>query len=299
MGTDLVVLAPEDAFEAGPMVQALFADWDRRFSRFRPDSELSVVNAAAGRAVEVSEGFLEVTRVAIAAAGATDGLFDPTLELLLIDLGYDRTFADLPADRPASAFDRWRSGGWRGIDLDATRRTVRLPAGVGLDFGGIAKGMAVDAAIGRLAALGISPAAVSAGGDLAVIGSPAGSAAWSIELTEVEGQPIVDLSAGALATSSVTKRRWRAGGEDRHHLVDPRTGCPAASGLRSVSVVARDCRQAEVAAKVALLLGPVKGAAFLESRHLAGVLCAQDGHLDVVGAWGSTVASTPLAGVGA
>src|SRR6185437_5996519 len=108
-----------------------------------------------------------------------DGLYDPTLLHTLTRLGYDRTFDDLAAaqdEPPAGAGARSVPpvGGWRGIVVDRATRRVTLPAGVGLDFGGIAKGMAVDAALARLRGMGVSCALVNAGGDLAVLGLPPG-----------------------------------------------------------------------------------------------------------------------------
>jgi thiamine biosynthesis lipoprotein len=287
MGTELVVLAPESAPATGPRVRALFAEWEQRFSRFRPESELSRVNAAAGRTVAVSAPFAEVASVALAAARATGGLFDPTLLEQLLALGYDRTFRELPADRPArlAALASAPGGAWREIELDLEARTIRLPAGVGLDFGGLVKGMAVDAALAVLAADDAGPSAVDAGGDLAVLGTPPGGDAWPIALVEADGAPIVGLVSGALATSTVTRRRWRVDGEERHHLVDPRTGRPAESGLRAATVAASTCQAAEVACKAALLLGAEEGRAFLERHGLSGLLVTDDGHPLPVGGW--------------
>jgi thiamine biosynthesis lipoprotein len=286
MGTTLQVVAPIDAPDAGPIVTALFDDWDRRLSRFRPDSELTRLNRSAGRPVEVSPTLLAVLRAAIAAAHATGGLFDPTVGPRMIALGYDRTFVELPADSAAGRpLGPWTAGGWRAIEIDARAGTVRLPVGTGLDFGGIAKGMAVDAALDRLEAAGIGPAAVDAGGDLAVRGIPAGRDGWQIALSEAAGGPEVTIASGGLATSATTRRRWRVDGTERHHLVDPRTGLPAVSGLRSVTVVATSARIAEVAAKVALLLGHEGGTGFLIEHGLSGVLVADDGSAEPVGAW--------------
>ncbi len=286
MGTTLQVVAPVRAPDAGPMVAALFDDWDRCLSRFRPDSELTRLNALAGRSVAVSRTLLDVLRAAIAAAHATDGLFDPTLGSRLIALGYDRTFAELPSDSAAGRpLGPWTAGGWRAIEIDAHAETVRIPVGTSLDFGGIAKGMAVDAALDRLVGAGIGPVAVDAGGDLAVRGTPPGLDGWRIALTEASGVPEVTIATGGLATSSTTRRRWLIDGTERHHLLDPRTGLPAATGLRSATVVATSARVAEVAAKVALLLGRDGGAGFLAERGLSGVLVADDGSAETVGAW--------------
>ncbi len=292
MGTTLQVMAPEAALDAGPIVKSLFDDWDRHFSRFRPDSELSRVNASAGRTVVVSDVFIGVIRAAIAAAHATEGLFDPTVGSRMIALGYDRTYIELPSDTAAGRpLAPWTSGAWRAIEVHPEAGTVRIPSGASLDFGGIAKGMAVDAALDRLARHGFDTAAVDAGGDLAVRGVPTGLGGWPIALTEAAGAPTVTIASGALATSSTTRRRWRVSGDERHHLLDPRTGLPAASGLRSVTVVAASCRVAEVAAKVALLLGREDGERFLARPGLSGVLVSDDGSARPVGRWRTEVAT--------
>ena len=118
--------------------------------------------------------------------------------------------------------------------------------------------------------------AVNAGGDLAVHGQPPNASGWEIAIDgSVPSQ--VSLRSGALATSSVERRRWQVDGQPRHHLLDPRTGMPATTGLRSASVAAATCQQAEVAAKAALLLGPAAGSDFLLRRNLSGLLVTDDG----------------------
>jgi thiamine biosynthesis lipoprotein len=289
MGTTLTVLAPADAPAAGPLVKALFDEWDQRFTRFSCESELSLVNAQAGRPVSVSRVFREVTRAAVSAAYATDGLFDPTLGTRIVALGYDRTFVQLPVHRTdGTRLAPWSPGAWRSIEINETAGTVRIPDGAELDFGGIAKGMAVDAALDVLVARGIGPVAVDAGGDCAVRGTPPGTHAWPIELAEAADAPMVWIADGALATSATTRRTWQVGEERRHHLIDPRTGTSSRSGLASVTVAARTARIAEVAAKVALILGPVDGPVFLGQRGLAAVLVDHHGAATPVGSWAPT-----------
>jgi thiamine biosynthesis lipoprotein len=283
MGTHITIVLPPDRSEGAELARAQFEAWDARFSRFRPDSELSRVNAAAGTSVPVSEPMFAAVTMAIDAANATAGAFDPLLATRLVELGYDRTFDELAPERRLPDPGTWDAGRWRTVELDARRRTVRLPAGTGLDLGGLAKGMAVDAATNELRDAGIPYAAVNAGGDLAVHGLPPGMRSWSI-LVEGAGQRSVTIPHGALATSTVLDRRWRVGTESRHHLLDPRTGLPVRSGLVLATVAAATCAQAEVAAKVALLRGPQLGASFLRDHGLAGLLVAEDGAAQRIGA---------------
>src|SRR5262249_39851443 len=151
-------------------------------------------------------------------------------------------------------------------------RRVTLPEGVGLDFGGIAKGMAVDAAITRLARMGITSALVNAGGDLAVLGLPPRADAWPIAIAGLTQSRTVALQRGALATSGIARRHWRQGEQARHHLLDPRTGEPVHNELWSVTVVASRCELAEVAAKAAFVAGSEQGSSLLRDYGLAGLM---------------------------
>jgi thiamine biosynthesis lipoprotein len=286
MGTTVSLLLPTPQAGAGyQAVQTLFAEWESALSRFNPVSELSQLNAQAGGPVRVSPLLYCVVATALDAARATEGLFDPTLLRQVVILGYDRSFEVLPAVQPPSLCGAGPGGGWRAVALDPERCEVTLPRGCGLDLGGIAKGLAVDAALACLQEIGVERTLVNAGGDLAVHGLPPDGASWPVTVPTRTGTQTVALQYGALATSSVARRRWRQGRQERHHLLDPRTGTPAAGHLWSVSVGAATCAQADVAAKAAYLLGPVEGARFLSAHHLSGLLVAADGTYHTAGTW--------------
>ena len=286
MGTTVSLLLPTPQASAGyRAVQALFAEWESALSRFNPTSELSWLNAQAGRTVRVSPLLYRVVAAALDAARATEGLFDPTLLRQVVILGYDRSFEVLPAVQPPSPHSAGPGGGWRAVALNPECCEVTLPRGCGLDLGGIAKGLAVDAALTRLREIGVERALVNAGGDLAVHGLPPDSASWPVTVPTRRGTQTVVLQHGALATSSVARRRWRQGRQERHHLLDPRTGTSATGHLWSVSIGAATCAQADVAAKAAYLLGPVEGARFLAAHRLSGLLVEADGTCHTAGTW--------------
>jgi len=286
MGSDVHLILPaRDASAAIRDVQDLFAEWEDALSRFRPESELSRLNARAGTPVSVGPILLGAAEAALVAARATGGLFDPTLGRQLVSLGYDRSFEEM-RHAPAAADQPRRGGAWRAMVVDRPAGIVTVPAGSALDLGGIAKGMAVDAALELLDGLGIETALVSAGGDLAVIGLPPGRRAWDVRVGGPDG-PVVPLVRGALATSGSTRRRWRQGDLARHHLVDPGTGEPAVSGLHEVTVAAGACGVAEVGATAAFVAGPRIGPPLLERLGLAGRLVTAAGHEIPVGRWPS------------
>jgi thiamine biosynthesis lipoprotein len=250
MGTDVLVggASPEQL----AAVRELFEEWDAVFSRFREDSELSRVNRAAAEHVAVSSLFARVVREALAAAAATGGLVDPTLGVAIEAAGYDCDFAALDNDpRPAGTT---AAGSWRSVHVAGN--LLKRPPGTKLDLNGVVKGLAVDEALRLLGDDGF----VAAGGDVAsngavVVGLPGGES--------------VTLRAGGIATSGSTARRWVRGGVQQHHLLDPASGRPARSRWDEVTVVARDCVTADVAAKAAYLLS-TDGPAWLDVRGLAG-----------------------------
>jgi FAD:protein FMN transferase len=253
MGTTVDLIAPDaPGFDvAAADVELLFASLDHRFSRFRDNSELSKVNARAGRWTHVSQPFADVLAMALRGAGKTDGLFDPTVLPALLAAGYDRDFAELrtggvePSDPPA------RTSRWRDIEVDDLM--VRLPENLALDFGGVAKGWAVDRACE--AARRLPWAVVDAGGDLRVTGGPPdGGLDIAVEDPLDRGTEILRLKVeeGAVATSSVMSRTW---GPGLHQLIDPRTSRPSSTGVLQATVCAETCAQAEIRSKWALLTG--------------------------------------------
>lgn len=283
MGTTVSLLLPaSQAQEGSQLVRALFVEWELALSRFLPESELSRLNRQHEQPVRVSELLYRVLATALNAARASAGVYDPALLDQLVRLGYDRTFAEL-SPAPFDPIIPGEPGGrWRGIKVDPIHRSVTLPVGLKLDFGGIAKGMAVDAALVVLQQHGIQTALVNAGGDLALLGLPASTRQWFISVPGRAQHWSVPLRGGAVATSGLARRHWWQGQEFRHHLLDPRTGLPAQSDLWSVTVIADRCEQAEVAAKVAFILGARAGAAFLRKHRIGGLLVHADGTWETV-----------------
>jgi thiamine biosynthesis lipoprotein len=265
---------------------------DRTCSRFRADSELSRLNAQAGRPVVVSPALMQALELAIAAARLTDGDVDPTVGRALELSGYDREWRRLepPRGEPAACgLSLHALTGWRTIDLDTSTSTVRVPAGVRLDLGATAKAWAADRAAAAAAAAASCGALVSIGGDIATCG-PAPDGGWLIRVTDdhrsqpgAPGQTIA-IAGGGLATSSTLVRRWSHAGRTMHHIVDPRTGVPAGGPWRTVSVAAQDCAQANIATTAALVRGG--GAVdWLSQRRLPSRLVDGSGGVTTLGDW--------------
>ena len=178
-----------------------------------------------------------------------------------------------------------RAGQWRHLHIEPELGLVTLPKGASLDFGGIAKGLAVDAAVGLLESEAISCALVDAGGDLSVLGRPPEASGWVVAVETGDSIHDVELQAGAIATSSISVRHWMRNGEERHQIIDPRTGRPAQNELQSVTVAAARCVEADVAAKVAFILGPERGPDFIEDHGLAALFVSRNGTVRPTGHW--------------
>lgn len=281
MGTRVALVLPADHAHQAARAGAVVAEWERALSRFRPDSDVSRVNRE--REGRVGPLTARAVEAALVAAWWTGGLYDPGLGAQVAGAGYDRPFSELPSEVPDDGVRAAPGGAWRDVRLTGDR--LRLPPGLDLDLGGIAKGLVVDAVAGMLRAERVPAGLVSAGGDLAVWGRPPDGRCWPVVLEEVPARPVLPLRRGALATSSVTRRRWRGGGEERHHVIDPRTGASARTDLRAVSVAADRCGDAEAAATAALVLGAAEGSAWLAGHGLHGVLVTAGGGVRTVGDW--------------
>jgi FAD:protein FMN transferase len=264
---------------------------DRACSRFRPDSELVQANARAGAPVAVSPVLERFVHFALAAAQLSDGRVDPTVGGHLRAAGYDRTFA-LVRERK-----RWRiapsktsaAATWVDVELDRERHTLRFPRGVELDLGATAKALAADEAATAIASSFDTGVLVSLGGDIAVAGPPP-DGGWSVRIADDHSSPIdaagpiVAVSAGGLATSSTTVRRWATDSGEAHHIIDPHTGLPAITPWRMVSVAAATCGWANVAATTTIILGEA-GLDWLGDRRFPARCVRRDESVVTIGGW--------------
>lgn len=283
----LLVSDPTLIDRARRVVESELDDVDRACSRFRGDSELSAVNAGAGRPVRVGPVLLEAVEAALRAAEVTDGDVDPTVGRALRLTGYDRDFASIRDDGRRVLVAR--APGWRTVRVDRARRLVHLPHGVELDLGATAKALTADRAARKASAHVGAGVLVSLGGDVAVAGEPPKDG-WPIRVcddhdgaSDAPGENVA-IAAGGLASSSTTVRQWRLGGHTLHHIVDPRTGLPARVVWRTVSVAAASCLDANIASTAAIVRG-ADAPRWLASLGLPARLTALDGAVVRVGAW--------------
>jgi len=284
------------------VVERELARFDAACSRFRDDSELSRVNARAGRPVDVSPLLLDALELALRGARLTEGALDPTIGVPLEQAGYDRDWrliaeagggqqADSAAatDGTGPRLLARRRGGWEQVELDHSRRRVRIPAGTKLDLGATAKALAADRAAASVHSRLGCGVLVALGGDIATAGPPP-PGGWIVHVTDdhrdgphAPGQRLA-ITSGGLATSSTTSRRWRRDGRSMHHIIDPSTGRPAQTRWRTVSVAAADCTDANIASTGALLRDR-QSQFWLCSLGLPARLVTIEGRVVKVGAW--------------
>ena len=292
MGTDCSIVVAFPIWEAAAARRALEAALaeidaqERALSRFDPASDLSALNAAAGRWTPVGERLARALAAAVEARVATGGRYDPTVLPALIAAGYDRSYEHL-RPRNAGSIAGWRAGA--AIDLDPAGGRARLAPGAAVDLGGIGKGLTATTAVAamRAAGAGTSGGLVDLGGDIAAWGTAPDLGAWRIAVASPHpGTPplgVLELYGGGVATSGRDRRRLGANG-DGHHLIDPATGRPALPGPLTVTVVAPSALEAEPHA-TALAITPVEGAAAYLARHpqLGAIVVPQSGEPAVLG----------------
>jgi thiamine biosynthesis lipoprotein len=258
MGTACEVAASAGGRDASATLAAARAEvhaCEHVLSRFDPQSDLWRLNESAGAWVEVDARLVQALQAALRGRNETCGVFDPSILPALEALGYDRS-VELLSERDAVSLEDWRAGA--RIEVHPEARRARVESGV--DLGGLGKGLAAERALDamREASPSLTGALVDLGGDIAVWGTPPGGGPWRIDVADPRRRGGVagtlELDGGGVATSGRDTRRF---GPRRqlHHLVDPATGIPAASGPLAVTVVAPTATDAEIYATAFAVAG--------------------------------------------
>jgi FAD:protein FMN transferase len=260
---------------------------EARFTRFSETSELMALNRSSGEWVSVSAELYGLVHEAYGYNAETKGLFDPSILGALEGAGYDKSMDEIRARGAGSA----RVPGPVRIDFQETEfnpatSAIRLPHGLRIDLGGIAKGWIAERAAHVLVEFS-DACAVNAGGDLFAIGLPAAESAWDIGLEDPRDEratlAALRVGPGAVATSSIAKRRWQQGAQMMHHLIDPRTASPAQTDWLSVTAIAPHATTAEVFAKALLIAGAGEAEGLAAGRDdLSFIAVDEEGKL-----WGS------------
>ncbi len=254
-------------------------EFEAKFSRFRPDSLVSQVNAAAGREwVKVDAEMERLLDIAEGLYNLTDGILDGTMLPLMRVWDWKTVHEKLP--EAAQVKEALALTGWRKVQ----RRpgAVFLPKeGMGLDFGGFGKELAVDRLTQMARARGIKDALIDLGRDIFALGGNGVHPFWHIGMEDARKPGTcwggLGLSERAVSSSGDYARFFIHGGVRYGHILDPRTGWPVTSGMRSVTVVSRSCLEAGVYSTAVFVLGARDGIAFA-SKSQGVEVCAQSEH---------------------
>ena len=247
-------------------------EWFRRIeqtcSRFDANSELRRLSSRPDERVPVSDILFETTRFALALAEETDGAFDPAVGARLEQRGFDRNYRT--GERVSTVTADVEAATYRDVHIDEHERTLIFDKPLTLDLGAVAKGFAIDMAARELR--DVEHFAIDAGGDLYLRGHNEHDAPWRVAIRHPRDASStiaeLDVSNAAVCTSGDYLRRNDA---DEHHLVDPRSGAPAADVI-SATVVAPLAMVADGLATAAFVLGPERGIALLARHGVEGLI---------------------------
>jgi thiamine biosynthesis lipoprotein len=265
-------------------LKALMDRVDKAASRFRPDSELSIVNTRAGALVPVSRLLVDLVDVSLVAAQVSGGAVDPTVGPAVVAAGYD---ADIEAVRrrfPKAPGDPKPVTGWQEVRLNRKLALLGIPKDCALDLGATAKAWTADRAANVLSKRYGCAVLVEIGGDLRAAGTP--KKPWVITVAERPGEPgvLVTLAHGGLTTSTRTVRRWQTATGYGHHVIDPRTGRPADGKYRTASIWAPTAVRANTFSTALVATGEASLGRLKLAGHPARLVDA-DGEVTELSGW--------------
>ena len=246
-------------------------------SRTAEGSELSALNAANGETVSYAadDPLPELIETALAISEATDGAFDPTLAPVLDAWGFTKETRRVPSSDELAALLARTGRDKIALEKTADGYSVALSDGAQLDLGGIAKGYAADLLRAQLEKEGVTSATLDLGGDVFVMGKKSDGSDWRIAVKDPADTEsylgIVSASDAFIVTSGVYERYFEENGVRYHHILDPKTGCPAESGLVSVTVLCKNGAWADALSTACFVLGTDKALALRDDLAAQGV----------------------------
>jgi FAD:protein FMN transferase len=323
MASAAQVVLVDPAGGAEDYARRRLCELERRWSRFLPESDVSRLNAAPEAFMLVSPDTVRLLAAMKEAWSRTNGRYDPTMLSAIMAAGYSVSIdgsgrrsckpgarstssghrcgpggSDIVPARHGRATPQWRPRSGRrscvpgpspyrrtidDVTVDPVTCAVVLPAGIGVDPGGIGKGLAADIVVTELLAAGTAGALVCIGGDLAAAGAPPTAEGWLVNVEEprdsARTQLGLTLSGGGVATASTLSRTWEQDGRHRHHAIDPDTKTCSETDLAAVTVVAQSGWEAEAHATAALLCGADSVLDYLDLNELEGIATTLQGQI--------------------
>lgn len=248
-------------------------EFERRFSRFLPDSELTHFNQRAGEKVPVSAAFRALLTTAKDAATETGGVYNPFVLPALQRAGYIGSWPAPETRAPATDFSARAAASPEAIVIGPD--WARIPQDSAIDFGGIGKGYLLDELATMLEGQTLTGYWLSLGGDIVCAGHDVDGQPWHVGVQNAQlTDKIIDTISNkngdrlAIATSGTSKRRGVHDGRAWHHLIDPRTGQPAHTDIITATVTAARATTADVYAKCVVIAGANWAEAAKRAGHI-------------------------------
>jgi thiamine biosynthesis lipoprotein len=271
MGTNFFCLVVGGNNEICDAVYQFANELETKWSRYIPTSELMQINNNPESMIQVSDATLRLVNEMKNGFEVTQGIFSGNILGELIDLGFANS--RINPENVTNWQARAKSvADLSDVEIDLQNKSVSVPSGVALDSGGIGKGLAADLMSDYAMQLGAMGIAVFAGGDVAVKGMAPDAVGWKVNISDPgDVDKFIDtisLSRGGLATSS--PMGWRI--KDAHHIIDPRTHKSSDSDVLQATIIAQNASQAEVLAKMCVILGSHEGISRIDSLGVAALV---------------------------
>lgn len=282
MGTDvsIEIVETEDVSDELTEIENIFKKNEKIFSRFRDDSELSKINNNLGKETNVSREMLEVLELCLKFNKISDGYFDPRVIENLEIIGYDRDFKSNDLNKVDTDIKLEKITGELVEDLIINREGKTVLVKKRIDTTGIAKGYTVDEAGKYLDSKGFKNYIVDAGGDMNIKGLNDEGKKWCIGIEGLEDNKLMlELTDCGVATSGISRKRWKIGEKKVHHLINPKDPENFSHDIKTVTVVEEKTVEADGRAKVLVLMGKEKGLEFANQNKIKALFLDYKGNV--------------------
>jgi thiamine biosynthesis lipoprotein len=252
-------------------LELLVDNFEKRFSRFKENSELSLLNSSIN-SFKSSGDLINILIVAKEFYQITEGIFDPTILNTLESSGYDKSFDLIDSDKLVKHSNNLVSIDFNQVIIDRKNKEINKPFGLKIDLGGIGKGYVVDLLAKSIKNKGYQNFWVSAGGDMYLAGKTENDKLYQVGVqnpvkleSDLFNLTVIDPEL-AVATSGVAKRQWLNNGVSHNHVIDPRTNSSVENDLLAVTIVSDQTVKADIFAKTVLILGRDAGLNFISHQ---------------------------------
>lgn len=275
MGTLFYFVAVDACENLFSILESRVRELEKCWTRYSSNSELMKLNLSSGTTVQVSDDLLNLIREMQHGYELTDGLFDPSILSEMMKLGFTTEDSTLNSQLGELS----NTVGFSGIEVDTETHSVTLPLGVGIDAGGIGKGLAADMIAELAITQSASGIAVFAGGEVSVRGSAPSHEGWTIGVENPwvadDMLDVIALHNGGVATSSIEARTVG----EFNHLINPKNGLNFDTDVVQATVLCERAVDAEILAKACFAYNCQESIVMIEQAGAQALLVDRDGSI--------------------